>query len=154
MRKVILTSALAILGFGLTGANALETHSGHNAAHHFGFSEQDDLPASLAKRQFNGLDAGIVTSSTSRVTVGYPSRSQFGGTNRIYSAADAFGPSDRNDLPASLSRRPFGRLDVGSVTSSTAAERLTSGYPRRAQFGRTPMSRGYNASDDFAVSDD
>jgi len=154
MHKIVLTSALALLGLGLTAANAFE--SGYNAADDFGVSEQSDLPASLAKSQAVGSETGLAASST-RATVGYPTR-QFGGANRVYNgynAADDFGPSDQDDLPASISRGRFDGSSVGSITSTTGAERRISGYPRQVQFGGTNrLYRGHNASDDFAVSDD
>ncbi|WEX10950.1 hypothetical protein [Chelativorans sp. AA-79] len=65
-----------------------------------------------------------------------------------FSAANSFGPSDQDDLPTSLSRRQFGGIDAGAATPSTF------GYPVGTQIGRTDrVYRGYNASDDFGISD-
>jgi len=149
MRKAILGSTFAILGLGLGTADAFENIIGFSVTDNFGFSEQTDLP--ISKRQPAGLDA-IENSGTivGRRGAGYP---QFGaGRIHSYNAADDFGPSEQDDLPSSLSKGRSGGADIGNITSSTGVETRTSGYPRQLQFGRG--SRGYNASDDFAVSDD
>jgi hypothetical protein len=65
-----------------------------------------------------------------------------------YNAADAFGPSERSKGHSAGS-------NAGLIASGTATGRASSGYPARAQFGIPDrVSRGYSASDDFAVSDD
>ncbi|WEX08909.1 hypothetical protein [Chelativorans sp. AA-79] len=69
-----------------------------------------------------------------------------------YNVTGHFGFSERNDLPPFLSKGRSGGARTGTITFSTGVETRTSGYPRQPQFGR--VSRGHNASDDFAVSDD
>ncbi|WP_309086685.1 hypothetical protein [Chelativorans sp.] len=69
-----------------------------------------------------------------------------------YNASDEFGPSSQNDLPAGL-KGQSAVSDAGHITSGTG--RVAAGYPARAQLGNADrVYRGYDASDDFAVSDD
>ncbi|WP_028035464.1 hypothetical protein [Chelativorans sp. J32] len=157
MRKIILTSAFALLGIGLSAAHALD--SGYDAANDFGISEQSDLPASLARTHTGGSAAGLASTATrdGRTTVGYPS-GQSARANGVYNghnAADDFAVSDQDDLPASISRGRYDESHVGSTNSTSGAERQLRGYPRGVQFGgANRLYQGYNASDDFVVSDD
>ncbi|MCT7374076.1 hypothetical protein [Chelativorans salis] len=95
MRKfIIFTSTLAVLGFGLGGANA-QSSTRYNAADDFGPSEQNDLPLRM-EGYVNGSDAAFITSGTAKVTTGYPARASRDNADRVYrgyNASDDFSAS-------------------------------------------------------------
>lgn len=100
MKVTILTSVLAILGAGNAAA--------FDAAQGFGFSDANDQPIPRYQRT-TPIDGQAVTSSVGSASKSYSystgairSSDYLAGTGKMvgFSAAQGFGPSDENDLPA------------------------------------------------------
>jgi hypothetical protein len=91
-KTIILSSVLAVLGVG--NATAYDAASG------FGVSEQNDLPSIHIPMP---VDRSAVTSgvTTARQSYGYATGTAVNPKRTAkFSAAQEFGPSEQNDLPA------------------------------------------------------